>query len=199
MIYTDTPGGDLDRKTMKIRTAIITLLLCAAFAACDSRADEPDLEEQQVIFLAATLPGEETSTNNCVPQQESAIRCAASASVDQASYVAIVESAYSVTVPAAEGGGTGGATEICEVYPDSSVWTSGDTYYTAAGKNCHYTCELEYWDDQIEAGNCTAANYSNLTTELSGCPPFVWKTTCNVSQMQNCLNACLTQGTLLPN
>lgn len=182
---------------------IVPLVLLGAglafAAACDSRADEPDLEEQQALFLALTLPTKDSSTNNCVPQQQSAIRCAEAASAGQATYVALVESNYSVTVPAAAGGGTGGADEICQVYPASSAWTSGDSYYTEPGKDCHYTCELEFWEDQLSAGNCTAANYSTLTGDLALCGPFVWKNFCSISQMNNCLNACLVQGSLLPN
>ncbi len=182
---------------MRIRLLTLLLLALTIAQACDSRADEVDLEAQQVLFLALQQPTRDSATNNCVPQQQSAIRCAGQAGISQAAYVVGIQTAYSISVPAAADGSTGGPAEICQVYPGSRVWTAGTSYYTEPGKNCHYTCELEYWEDQTRQGRCTAANYTSLGNDLAGCGPFVWKTTCSVAQMNNCLNACLAQGTVL--
>jgi hypothetical protein len=179
-------------------TSLFLLLALPLSQACDSRADETDLEEQQILFLALQQPSRNTATNNCVPQHQSAIRCANMAGVSQTAYVAGLQTAYNISVPAAADGSTGGPAEICQVYPGSRVWTAGSSSYTEPGKNCHYTCELEYWDDMIEQGRCTAGTYTSVGNNLAGCGPFAWKTTCSVAQMNNCLNACLTQGTVLP-
>ncbi|MGV6853009.1 MAG: hypothetical protein ACWA5R_12650 [bacterium] len=92
----------------------------------------------------------------CLADQSAALSCAASASAT-ATYVAGLESAYGVVVPAPQG-----SAEICSVLPASNDFPVPGQANSAGAKSCVLECEEQYWQTQQNGGQCTADNYANL-------------------------------------
>jgi len=172
------------------KTAIC--FLTAVLFFCDSRAGEKNKEQEANLYLFL-LQKEKGSP--CIAAEQSALSCAASAGRSEAVYVTSVQIAWKIQVPAYASGESPAA--ICQVLGSSANWSAGGASHSESGKACQLGCQKEYYDLALSEGRCQAANYASLQTQLGLCGPFVWKTTCNVDQMKNCLNACFVQGTLL--
>ncbi|MBE7440811.1 MAG: hypothetical protein HS115_20375 [Spirochaetales bacterium] len=169
---------------------LYALLVSVLF--CDSRAGEKNKEQELNLIL---LFLQEEKGSPCIQAETSGLSCAMAAGRTEALYVASVQTAWKIQVPAHTAGQSPAA--ICQVLGNSPNWSAGGATHADSGKACQLGCQKEYYDQAISEGRCQAATYETLQTQLATCGPFVWKTSCNVEQMKNCLNACFVQGTLL--
>ena len=173
--------------------SVLFALSLGAGCEADNRADEPDLEEQQWIYLLLTNPTLQDVTSTCHRAINGALSCAntaggggAGGAIVQGVYVAVLEVLYGVTIAAPQG-----AEQVCSAaqsssnFPVPGATSSGNTYSLGA-INCFLKCEEQFWENAPGKGLCAD---STIFSSLVPSDDITYK---------ECLNGCLVGGTILP-
>jgi hypothetical protein len=163
--------------------------LIMLISGCDSRDGEPDMEQQQTLYLALTAPTQTDLNEICTKNAAHAFTCATETGIPGGSemYVGFKEAMYKVDVPFP-------ATKenYCETvipsadFPvpvDESIAPADRKTYSTGAKVCFLTCEGGFWERSISQGDCTAEKYSTLNY-------------LDDQVQKDCLEDCLKTGTV---
>lgn len=160
------------------------LVLAGTLTSCDSRDEDTDFEELQWIYLYVTRDSDVRSI--CLETMITPFQCAEDTGITGASelYIRAYESVYGFTVASPRG-----RAELCdsivatEDYPFPSL-DEGKTVSTGT-KGCYLRCESAYYQRSLDAGKCTATDYSSLNPT-------------NDEAYKTCAEDCLTEASILP-
>ena len=159
------------RFTFLLRT-FIAAALALSLASCDSKSNEPDLEEEQVQYLYFMQLFNTALTDfrtACVRATSAGLDCATAGG---GSYQSYLSQNVAVNTSSSD------PTTICESYENAALLSS----FSGGAKVCWFNCERGYWNYGISNGNCSSdyANFQSGAFTVSG----------------NCLAECLGNSTV---
>ncbi|MCB1325134.1 MAG: hypothetical protein KDK35_07910 [Leptospiraceae bacterium] len=159
------------------RKLLAGLAVLVLVGACDSKADEPDLEEERTNYLILLLEstGRTNSAAACQTAQTTALSCAGNAGLT-AVYIASVQSSFGVSVSSPQG-----ASEICTALSGAAFFAG----MSNGAKVCYFDCTNSFWQTGQNQGSCTGGAY---VTYASGA----------TTTITNCFTACLSRSTFFP-
>ena len=159
------------------RRWLLSLALLVLIGACDSKADEPDLEEERTNFLILLLEsaGRADSSTACQTAQTTALSCAGNAGLT-ATYIASVQSSFGVSVSSPQG-----ASEICTALSGAAFFAS----MSSGAKVCYFNCTNTFWQTGQNQGSCTGGAYAGYASSAT-------------TTITSCFTNCLSQSTFFP-
>ncbi|MCB1174442.1 MAG: hypothetical protein KDK39_12800 [Leptospiraceae bacterium] len=150
---------------------LVSSLSLLGLNACDTAADSADLEaERDLLLWVLYQTGDYNWYPVCTASQTVALNCAGAASASSL-YIAALETLWSSSVASPQTGD-----EICNAANLSHVFNQ----MTPGARACYFRCQQNYWQSQIDGGNCTALQYS---AALSGAA--TGSSACFTSCLQN--------------